>query len=415
MLNQINKWRLTTILLLGFSSGLPLALTGALLQAWFTVAGISIVTIGALALIGQPYVYKFIWAPFLDRYVPPFLGRRRGWLMIMQLGLVISIAAMAFGNPKVNPSLLVGLALLVAFLSATQDIAIDAYRTDVLPSQERGLGAALYTGGYRIAMMVSGGLGLIAADWFGWRITYFVMALLMIVGIVATWFGPEPENDKVTTHHPASLRIAIIEPLHEFFSRRAAWVLLLVIITYKLGDALSVSLATPFFIRDLGFSLTVIGAVHKGAGLVATLLGVFVGGALMVRLSMYRSLLLFGILQTAAILMFVQLAILGKSYPMLIATVFVDNFCNGMGTAALVAFLMSLCNQQYTATQFALLSSLTATARVFIGPIAGVMVEHIGWINFFICSIVASLPGLFLLWWLRERIEWQPNRVVAND
>lgn len=402
--NSFNKKRLLIILMLGVSSGLPLALTGTLLQAWFTVSGISIVTIGALALLGQPYVYKFLWAPLLDSYIPPLFGRRRGWLIITQIGLIISITFMAFGNPQTSPVFLASLALLVAFLSASQDIAIDAYRTDILSPTERGLGAALYTGGYRCAMMISGGIGLIAADFFGWKITYLIMAALMGIGIIASWFGEEPTTDhSLNSNH--SFLAAVIDPLREFFSRPGAISIVLIIICYKLGDALSVSLATPFLIRELGFSLTSIGAIYKGAGLIATLAGVFIGGFLMLRLSLYRSLLLFGILQTAAILTFIQLAIVGKNYSMLFITVFVDNFCNGLGTTALVAFLMSVCDHRYTATQFALLSALAAFGRVFIGPIAGIMVEYMSWVSFFVCAMFASLPGLFLLWRQKNYIE----------
>jgi PAT family beta-lactamase induction signal transducer AmpG len=397
---NISTYRLSIILLLGFSSGLPLALTGSTLQAWFTVSGVSIVTIGLLSLVGQPYVYKFLWAPLFDRYTPPFLGRRRGWLLITQLGLVLSIIIMALGNPKSNPYLLAAFALLTAFLSASQDIAIDAYRTDILTAPERGLGSALYTGGYRIAMMVSGGLALILADYVGWRVTYFVMAALMSIGIFANFFGKSPS---VEAKPPQNFSAALVDPLREFFSRDKAWLLLLIIVFYKLGDAMSVSLTTPFLIRYLGFSLTAVGAIYKGVGLAATLLGVFIGGIIMLRLSLIRSLILFGLLQAVAIFMFVVLALVGKSYPILMITVFIDNFCNGMGTTALVAYLMNLCNPSYTATQFALLSAIASIGRVFIGPIAGILLEHISWVSFFIGSFFLSLPGLFLLGWASKK------------
>lgn len=411
-INNINQRRLLVTLLLGFSSGLPLAITGTLLQAWFTVSGISIVAIGALSLVGQPYVYKFLWAPFLDRYIPPFLGRRRGWLVITQIGLLLAIVVMAFGDPKISPYFLAGLAFLIAFLSASQDIAIDAYRTDILLPEERGLGAALYTAAYRVAMMVSGGLALIIAGFWGWQNTFLLMAGLMIIGLLASFFGEEPLSD-INHKNPKNLCAAIVHPLREFFSRDYAIVLLLAIVLYKLGDALSIALTTPFLIRYVGFSLITVGAIFKGAGLIATLLGVFVGGLLMIRLSLYRSLILFGILQAAAILTFIQLAIVGKSYVMLVITVFVDNFCNGMGSTALVAFLMSLCDHRYTATQFALLTAVASIGRVFIASVAGVMVEHMGWVNFFICAIITCLPGLFLLWWLREKIESPQSKQAA--
>lgn len=405
--------RLAIILLLGFSSGLPLALTGTLLQAWYTLSGVSLLAIGTVTLIGQPYIYKFLWAPIFDRCAFPVFGRRRGWLFVTQIGLLISIVLMAEGNPQHYPWLLAATGVLVAFLSASQDIAIDAYRTDILSPQERGLGSALYTGGYRFAMMVSGGLGLITAQYIGWHTTYLIMASLMLIGLLATWFSVEPKQQLQL--QPQNLVQAVIEPIREFFSRKSAWAFLLIIVLYKIGDALSVSLVTPFLMRELGFSPASIGAIFKGAGLVATLLGVFVGGVIMLRMSLSRALLLFGILQAAAILMFIQLDIVGKSYLMLTITVFVDNFCNGMGTTALIAFLMSLCDARYTAAQFALLSALASLGRIFIGPIAGIMVEHISWINFFICAIAICLPGLFLLWYLRNDLNSHVLKTTAIE
>lgn len=396
--------RLIVVLLLGFSSGLPLALTGTLLQAWFTVGGASITAIGFLSLIGQPYVYKFIWAPFLDYYVPPLFGRRRGWLIITQLGLVIAIACMALGNPMNHPYILSSMALAVAIISATQDIAVDAYRTDILPPEERGIGSALYTGGFRFAMMASGGLGLVAAQFIGWRTTYLIMAGLMIIGLFATWFGEEPAMKGVK---PPSLIASTIESLREFLQRDSAIIFLLMIVLYKLGDAISVSLTTTFLIRDLGFSLATVGAVAKSVGLLGTLLGVFIAGILMLRISLYRALMLFGILQTIAILTFLQLAISGQSYYLLVICTFTDNLFNAMGTTALVALLMSLCDHRYTAAQFALLTAISSIARVFVGPLAGYLVEHFGWVNFFIISMIMTIPGLLLLSYLRPQINAQ--------
>ncbi len=402
MKNQtINYRRLFIFLLLGFSSGLPLALTGSTLQAWFTTSGISIVTIGALSLVGQPYVYKFLWAPLLDRYIPPFLGRRRGWLMIIQFALLLSIIAMAFGDPLNHAGVISILALLVAFFSASQDIAVDAYRTEATPAEERGLSSAFYSGGYRIAMLVSGGLGLILAGLIGWQETYLIMSALIIIGLIATWFGEEPVLEKKP---PTTLYAAVVDPFREFLSRKSAWAFLLVIVLYKFGDALSLSLTTPFLIRGLGFSLITIGSVNKLVGLIGSMTGILLGGAIMIRLSLYRSLFLFGILQMVAILMLMILAIVGKNYVLLVVTLFIDNLFNGMGTAALMALTMSLCDQHYTATQYALLSAIASVARVFIGPIAGVMVEHLGWPNFFAWSLVVCVPGLIALWWVRHRI-----------
>ena len=401
---QMSYRRLAVIFLLGFSSGLPLALSGSMLQAWFTTAGISIVAIGALSLVGQPYIYKFLWAPLLDRYIPPLFGRRRGWLIITQIALAIAIAAMALGDPKVNSYLLAGLGLLIAFISATQDIAINAYTTDIVTPEERGLASALTTGSYRIAMMVSGGVALVLADKLGWHEAYLIMAMCMLIGLIASWFAEEP-NAAPVNKLPGSLWAAIKNPFQEFFSRKAAWGLLLFIILYKFGDALSVSLLTPFLIRGLGFSLTVVGAVFKAVALIATMLGVFIAGIIMTRTSLYRSLFIFGILQIIAIGSLLVLAIAGKNETILVACISLDFFCNGLGTTALVAFLMSLCDQRYTATQFALLSAFSAIGRVFVGPIAGIMVKNMGWPSFFVWAIILSIPGLFLLKWLKPLVD----------
>lgn len=399
--NTLNKHNLVVILLLGFASGLPIALTASTLQAWFTVSGASLVTIGMLGLIGQPYLYKFLWAPLLDRYTPPFLGLRRGWLLLTQIGLLVAIVCMAMGDPVINPYWLGSFAFIIAMLSATQDIAVNAYSTDILQPQERGLGAALTVWGYRIAMLVSGGAALILADYLGWRTTYLILAGLMGIGILTTLYSKEPR------HHPrpASLAIAISEPLREFFSRPSAGLFLAFILFYKFGDALSVSLTTPFLIRGLGFTLTTVGVVNKGAGMLATLLGVLCGGLLMTRLRLYRSLFYFGVLQALSIFPLLLLALLGKNYFMLVTAITVDNFCTGMSSVAFVALLMNLCDRRYTATQFALFSAFAAVGRVFTGPIAGFMALHMSWPQFFIWALLGCLPGLLILRVLRSKVK----------
>ncbi len=285
--------------------------------------------------------------------------------------------------------------LLVAFLSATQDIAIDAYRTDITIPEERGLAAALNTGGYRIAMMISGGVALILADKIGWRETYLIMAAFMLIGLIASWFAEQPTQDD--TLAPSNLMTAIKEPFQEFLSRPYAWGLLLFVVLYKIGDALSVSLLTPFLIRGLGFTLTAIGVVLKGVGLLTTMLGIFAAGIVMTRISLYRALLSFGILQIIAIVSLMILALTGKNIAVLTVCIGLDFFCNGLGTTALVTFLMGLCDQRYTATQFALLAAFSAIGRVFIGPVAGVMAHNMGWPGFFFWAVILSIPGLLLL------------------
>ena len=334
---------LAVIFLLGFSSGLPLALTAGTLQAWVTVEGVDLTTIGLLTLVGVPYTWKFLWAPAMDRFVPPFLGRRRGWLLATQVALAGGIAAMAMCSPRTDVALLAALAVFVAFVSASHDIVVDAYRTDIARKEERGLAAASTTLGYRLAMLTSGALALVLAAGsgvipsIGWNNTYLLMAALMGIGMVATLWGREPEGAPAA---PRSLQEAVVAPLGEFFSRRGAWAMLLVIVLYKLGDAFAVSLSTAFLIRGCGFSPDDVGYVNKGMGLVATIVGLLFGGALMVRLGLYKSLMAFGLLQAFSNLLYMALAGAGKSYPMLIVTVGVDNVAGGMGSAAFVALLM---------------------------------------------------------------------------
>lgn len=393
--------------LAGFSSGLPLALTGGTLQAWMTVSGVDLRTIGIFALVGIPYTVKFLWAPLMDRFVPPRLGRRRGWMFLTQSALVFGIAAMAFGRPADEPWMLGGLALLVAFASASQDIVIDAYRTDVLREPERGPGAAAFVTGYRIAMLVSGALALILSERIGWKSTYLLMASLMAVGIATTLAGPEAE---IRVTPPKTLHDAVTGPLKEFFSRNAAWGMLLLIVLYKLGDAYAGTLTTAFLIRGAGFSPTEVGTINKGLGLVSLILGAMAGGTLMVRFGLYRSLMFFGILQAASNLSFMVLAWAGKSYSVLVFAVAFENLCGGMGTAAFVSLLMAMCDNRYTATQYALLSSLAALGRIFVAPTSGYVVEAIGWPGFFLLTTFAALPGLFLLSRFRSAVEGLSER-----
>ncbi len=397
----ITNPRLLATILLAFSSGLPLTLTGSTLQAWFTVSGIAITTIGALSLIGQPYVYKFLWAPLLDRYYPRFLGHRRGWIFIFQGCLAFSLTAMAFCNPRVNPALLGGLALLTAFFSASQDVAIDAYRTDLLKPEERGLGATITVFGYRIALLVSGGLALVLADEIGWRNTYLLMAGLMVIEMIILCRLPEPAKP---AHPPKTLLSSVVEPFKQFWSQEYGWLLLLFILVYKLSDVIALSLSTVFLIRGLGFSLTAVGLLYKSVGLAASLIGSLAGGIAVSMIGLYRCLFFFGILQGVSNLLFAILAIMGKSYGLMVGAIFVESFCGSLSSVAMVAFLMSLCDPRYTATQYALLTAFGAIPLVFIGPFAAWMVQQLGWVDFFISSVFFMLPGLGILLILRKRI-----------
>lgn len=389
------------MLLLGFSSGLPLPLTSGTLQAWLTVTGIDITTIGIFALIGLPYTIKFLWSPFMDRFVPPWLGRRRGWVFLTQVALLTGIVSMAFLSPERAPLMLALAALIVTFMSASQDIVIDAYRTDVLPDVERGMGAAVFVFGYRIAMIVAGAVALIFSEIVGWQTTYLIMAAVMVVGMSGTFIGKEPDK-KVAP--PKTMQEAAWGPLKDFLSRRSSMLMILLIVFYKLGDAYAGALTTTFLIRGVHFSPTDVGTINKGMGLVATIVGALFGGAFMVKLGLFRSLLAFGFLQMVSNLSFMVLAWTGKSYAMLVVAVAFENLSGGMGTAAFVAFLMALCNPRFSATQFALLSSLSALGRVLVSPTSGFAVELIGWTNFFLFSTFTALPGLWLVWYLRNEI-----------
>lgn len=391
------------LLLLGFASGMPLALTAGTLQAWMTVENVDLKTIGFFSLVGQAYVFKFLWSPMMDRYTPPFLGRRRGWLLVTQLALIAGIVAMGFMQPSRDLTLLAALAVLVAFCSASQDIVFDAWKTDVLPPEERGSGAAITVLGYRLAMLISGGLALWLADrYLGWQATYWLMALLMVPGLIATLLAREPE---APVREPHSLRQAVAFPLKDFFQRNNAWLLITLIILYKLGDAFAASLTTTFLIRGVGFSAGDVGLVNKTLGLLATIIGALYGGVLMQRLSLFRALMIFGVLQAVSNFAYWLLAVTPPHLWSMASAVFIENLCGGMGTAAFVALLMTLCNKSFSATQFALLSALSAVGRVYVGPAAGWLVELWGWPVFYAFTVVAAVPGLLLLWACRGTLQ----------
>ena len=401
--------RVIAVMLLSFSSGLPLALTGSALQAWYTVSGVNLMTIGILTMVGQPYTYKFLWAPLMDRFTPLKIGRRRGWVLLMQLSLVISLCVMAFLNPKDMPWLLASVALAVAFFSASQDIAIDAYRTDVLPIRERVIGASVTNFGYRMAMLVSGALALVLAVEIGWRATYLIMAGLILIGMIVTIRSPRPTE---AAGSPGTFKEAVIEPFHEFISRKNAIAILLFIVLYKICDAFALSLNTTFLLRGVGFSLIDVGSITKVVGLIGALLGSLLGGILLPSMGLYRSLMVFGVLQMTSNLSFALLMIVGKSYAFMAGSIFLDYFCGALSSVAIIVFLMSLCNKRYTATQYALFSATSAIGRVFIGPIAAVTVEHVGWVQFYIWSFIIGLPSLMILWWLKHRVNFSSDRMI---
>ena len=518
-LSAATSYRLLVVTVLGFASGLPLALTGQAMQAWLSVSGVDIATIGFLSLVGLPYTFKFLWAPLMDRFELPWLGRRRGWLVLTQLALAGALVWMAATSPTGSTRFFALLAVLVAFLSASQDVVIDAYRTDALHASERGLGSSLYVLGYRLAMILSGGVALIWVDptqggGWTWPEVYRFMAGVMaaaavlsavalpklrvamlptsvarrdVLGFIAvlaavaagvflsdrvaplvanallgTWLAdgtmPAALQKKWIDLAALMLGIAFTLPLaawaaraarfetllgglRSYFSQQGAAAFLAFIVLYKLGDAFAGSLMTPFLLQAMQFSTAEVGVVNKVIGLWLTIGGALLGGALMLRLGLWRSLMLFGVLQMVSNLGFWWLAVSGRGVlPGLVIPAFdwgfvklvhaapvdgglllviaAENLSGGMGTAAFVAFLMSLCNQRFTATQFALLSAFSSVGRVWVGPLAGVLAESIGWPLFFIVSTIVALPALVMLWWMRAAVralEYDPTAPVVDD
>jgi PAT family beta-lactamase induction signal transducer AmpG len=399
--------KMVALLLLGFASGMPLFLTSRTLQAWMTVEGVDLASIGLLSLVSLPYSIKFLWAPFLDRYIPPFLGRRRGWLVVTQIGLTIAIAIMSLQQPKQALQLFAINAVVIAFFSASQDIAFDAYRTDILTEWETGAGAAIGVLGYRIALLVTGSLALILADRISWQGVYLCLAGLMALNIIFSIWSPEPILQEPP---PTNLAQAITLPFQEFFQRLGivkGFLVLVFIVLYRLGDSLVNNMVTPFLLQ-IGFTQTDIGAIQGGMGLIATIVGALLGGVVLSRLGINRSLWIFGILQAFSNLVYFLLAQLGQNYQFMVLAINIENLCSGLATSAFVAFLMSLCNQRFSATQFALLSSLMAFSRDILVAPAGIFAKEIGWPGFFLFTLLAAVPGLVLLPWFAP---WKPEEV----
>lgn len=380
-------------LIMGFSCGLPLLLTITLLQVWMKEEGVDLTIIGLMALVGLPYTVKFLWAPVLDRFTLPFLGRRRGWLLIAQIVLTLCIAGLGFSDPKNSPWMLAFAAFLVTFFSASQDIVIDAYRREDLSDEELGLGSSLYVNGYRMGMLLAGGGGLIMADHLPFSMVYLIMAACMLPGILATLLAREPV---VNAGSPKTIKEAVINPLTEYFSRNGALWILAFILMYKIGDTMASAMTTPFYL-DIGFSKTEIGTVVKLFGFWATIAGALIGGVIMIRLGINRSLWVFGFLQAISTAGFALLARIGYSIPALSVVIGFENLSSGMGTAAFIAFMASITNKKFTATQYALLTSLMAVPRTVASAPTGFLAKNMGWENFFIACTLIAIPGMLLL------------------
>lgn len=410
---------MTAVLLLAFASGLPFNLTGFTLQAWLASAGLDIKTIGVFSLVGLPYFFKFLWAPLLDRYLPPILGRRRGWIVIFQLCLSVCIGVMGMSSPTRAPYALAAVALLLAILSASQDIVIDAYRVDVIPPSERALAAAAASFGYRTAAMLAGAvLVFVAAELepllgpgAGWHVAFLMVALIMAITAFATVWAPEPA---ITGRPPPTLINAVWHPLRDLIGQKGAWGFLALVLLYKAGDAFALSLYSAFMIKGVGFSLAELSVAGKVNMTVSTMIGVALGGVIYIRWGMFRSLLIFGVGQALTNLLYMWLALAGKKLWLLVLATSLDTGIGGMGQAAFVAFLVSQCSPNFSATQYALLSAMASLPRLTTGAIAGWVVSAIGWANFFVVTCLTAVPGLILLVIFRRRINELAEREASK-
>ncbi len=395
--------KMLVCVMLGFTSGLPLFLLYNLLSAWLKAEQVDLKSIGLFALVGFPYTWKFVWSPLMDRYHFPLLGRRRGWMLATQLALLAAIGAFGFFSPKDELTMIVALAGAVAFLSASQDIVIDAYRRELLSEHEQGSGTALFVNAYKMSTLVPGSLSLILSDFMSWQLVFGITALFMLPGLLTTLLITEPT---LYGQPPRTLREAVVEPFHEFVTRSGwsqALLILAFIFLYKLGDSMATALATPFYM-DLGFSRTQIGLVAKNAGLWASLAGGILGAVWLERTGVNRGLWIFGVLQAVAILGFALLAQTGVSAPgaepstaLLGLVIGMEAFAVGLGTAAFTGYIATTTDQRYTATQFALFTSLAAVPRTFFNAITGFIVDQTGWFVFFLICFVLAIPGMLLL------------------
>lgn len=395
--------RMLVALLMGFASGLPLLLTGSVLQAWLKDSGVDLKAIGLFALVGLPYTLKFLWSPLFDRYTLPLFGRRRGWLVVTQLALAAALFALSLAQPAPDRLLLISAAaLLVSFFSASQDIVVDAYRRETLAENELGLGSALYVNGYRVGMLLAGGGGLILADLTSFQAMYRLMAFFMLGTIVVTLLAPEPP---LPEGRPRTLMDAVFMPFRDYFTRQGAWLALAFILLYKLGDTMASALTTPFYL-ELGYSKTEIGAVVKLFGFWATIAGGTLGGIWILRIGLNRALWLFGLGQMISTLGFAVLANIPPTAAALATVVALENLTAGLGTAAFVGFMAALTDKRFTATQYALLSSLMGVPRVLAAAPTGWLALWFGWTGFFVFCAAIAIPGLVLLRWI-TRLERQ--------
>ena len=391
--------RMLACIFTGFASGMPLYVLLQLVPAWLHDQQVSLTEIGLFALVGIPYTWKFLWAPLMDRFAPPLLGRRRGWMLAMQLGLILSIGILGSISPRENLAYVAALAFLVALFSASQDIALDAYRREILPDAELGLGNSIHVQAYRISSLIPGSLSLILADHLAWSVVFWITAAFMSVGVLLSLLATEPES-RITTD--PGLRAAVVAPFAEYLQRCGVSRVLLVLafmLFYKLGDSMATALSTPFYM-DLGFTMTQIGLVAKHAALWPSIVGGLLGGLLMLRIGINRALWIFGVVQFISIFGYALLSGIGPDLRLLAGVIGFEYLGVGLGTAAFTAFIARETSRQFAATQFALFTALTALPRTFANAATGVMVEAVGWTEFFLLCAALALPGLALLYWV---------------
>ena len=386
-----------TLILLGFASGLPLFLTGSTLKGWMTDEKVSLETIGLFSFVTLPYSLKVFWAPFVDRYAPPLFGRRRGWMLLMQAGMAVALWMMAGRDPHLGLWPIAGLALAIAFTSATFDIAVDAWRAEALDQKHLGLGNSIHITGYRVAMLVSGGLAFIMAQALDWRRTYQFMAILTVLGMVGTLVAI---NTDERARAPRTLGEAVLEPLRDLLRRPGITLLLAFTVFYKLGDWLAESMTIPFLMRGMGFTKMEIGTVQKTTAMGAIIVGGLLGGWMLTRMSLRRALWICGFVQAGSVLGFWAMSMLGRHLPLLVAANTLENLAYGMGGSAFAALLMGACNRSYTGTQYALFSALMALPRTAFAGFTGFMADWYGWKLYFPICAAAAIPGflLLLLW-----------------
>ena len=393
VIQALLKKNMLVAFLMGFSSGLPLLLTLKTLQAWMVDEGVNLKVIGVFALAGLPYTWKFVWSPLLDRFTLPFLGRRRGWMLVSQILLFIFIMAIGLLNPKEHTWWVALFAVFISFFSATQDILIDAYRREDLSDKELGMGSTLYVYGYRVALLVSGAFALVLSEYMSWMSVYFIMASFMGVGIFTTLWCQEPE---LKVDAPKTLKDAVVLPFFEFLKRKGAIEILIFILLFKLGDTIAGNMSTPFYLL-IGYSKTQVAAIAKTFGFFSTISGAFIGGLLILKMGIHRSLWICGFLQALSTFFFSILAQIPTSSWALAGVIGFEDFSGGMGTAALVAYMATQTDKRFTATQYALLTSIMGIPRVLISAPSGYLAELLGWSSFFIFCALIAIPGILLL------------------